>query len=330
MPGAHATSGRSPPASPRLYTLRVSLMDGPLTERFVAANPIVSRTLQIRGDQTLEDLHHAIFRAFDREEEHFYEFQLGRAPYDREGPHYVHPVIAEQDPELLGGTRPAGVVTQTTLDSLGLQVDRSFGYWFDFGDDWWHQIDVVDISPRVPPGRFPRILERVGASPPQYVDWDAEEEETSAAPPTPPSPRARRGTAEPPPSRFVLNPFLDVRWTRCPDCDQPTRLRKVPLVLRVPHHGLLALALLCRFCPLDSLLIAHQDVLEAQLHRVLGTQEPIKRYRILGVVRPELWRRGRAAKESLRLEDEAAIHPFRETERLGLQRGGWGPAELHS
>ena len=31
----------------------------------------------IRGDQTLEDLHHAIFDALGREEEHMYEFQLG-------------------------------------------------------------------------------------------------------------------------------------------------------------------------------------------------------------------------------------------------------------
>src|SRR5512135_50291 len=32
----------------------------------------MSRTIQIRGDQTLEDLHHAIFDAFDRWDEHMY------------------------------------------------------------------------------------------------------------------------------------------------------------------------------------------------------------------------------------------------------------------
>ena len=39
---------------------------------------------------------------------------------------------------------------QTTLDSLGLEVGRTFGYWFDFGDDWWHQINVEAIDDEVP------------------------------------------------------------------------------------------------------------------------------------------------------------------------------------
>ncbi len=37
----------------RLYTLEVTLIDGFLTEEFVEKNPVVSRTLQVRGDQTL-------------------------------------------------------------------------------------------------------------------------------------------------------------------------------------------------------------------------------------------------------------------------------------
>jgi hypothetical protein len=44
-------------------------------------------------------------------------------------------------------------VDQTTLDSLGLEVGRSFGYWFDFGDDWWHQINVEAIEDKVPGSR---------------------------------------------------------------------------------------------------------------------------------------------------------------------------------
>ncbi|MBN2476718.1 MAG: hypothetical protein JXB62_19060 [Pirellulales bacterium] len=26
------------------------------------------------------------------------------------------------------------------------EVDQPFGYWFDYGDDWWHQIDVQVIA----------------------------------------------------------------------------------------------------------------------------------------------------------------------------------------
>ena len=56
----------------RLYTLEVFLLSGPITEKFAKENPEISRTIQIRGDQTLEDLHHALFDAFDRSDEHMY------------------------------------------------------------------------------------------------------------------------------------------------------------------------------------------------------------------------------------------------------------------
>ena len=81
--------------------------------------------------------------------------------------------------ETFGGTTPAGDVTQTRLGAIGLNGDDAFGYWFDFGDDWWHQINVVAIQPEAPAGTYPRVTKRVGASPPQYDDWDEEEDEDS-------------------------------------------------------------------------------------------------------------------------------------------------------
>ena len=37
------------------------------------------RRIAIRGDQTLGHLHRAIYRAFDREEDHLYAFYFGRS-----------------------------------------------------------------------------------------------------------------------------------------------------------------------------------------------------------------------------------------------------------
>jgi hypothetical protein len=48
-----------------------------------------------------------------------------------------------------------------------LKVDQAFGYWFDFGDSWWHQINVVAIDDMVPKGKFPKVVRHVGKSPPQ-------------------------------------------------------------------------------------------------------------------------------------------------------------------
>lgn len=108
-------------ASKRLYTLTVFLFDGPVTKAFARRNRIVSRTIQILGHQTLAQLHQAIFRAFDRCEQHFYEFQVGgNGPRDPKARRYVLPgafEVQKADPD----QRPAGIVTQTPIGALGLR-----------------------------------------------------------------------------------------------------------------------------------------------------------------------------------------------------------------
>jgi hypothetical protein len=154
----------------RLYALEVFILSGPVSEKFIKKNPEMSRTIQIRGDQSLQDLHHAIFDAFDRYDEHMYEFQFGKGPMDPKSLRYVLPSAFETE---RGEEKPpAGRVDQTSIESLGLKVGQSFGYWFDFGDDWWHQINVEAIEDEVSVGKFPKLTKRVGKSPPQYTEED--------------------------------------------------------------------------------------------------------------------------------------------------------------
>jgi hypothetical protein len=149
----------------RVYTLQVFLTDGPVTKKFTGKE--ISRTIQIRGDQTLQTLHKAIFKAFDRWEEHLHEFNFGKGPYDRNGPRYT---LASNTKDFMTDEVTAGDVAKTTLNSLNLEVGRAFGYWFDFGDDWRHEIRVKAIESVPPKGRFPKVIARVGESPPQYAD----------------------------------------------------------------------------------------------------------------------------------------------------------------
>ena len=150
-----------------LYTLEVFIIGGPISEKFLKRNPEISRTIEIRGDQSLEDLHHAVFKAFDRFDDHMSEYQFGKGPNDPKGKRYVLPhVFDTREPNV------AGSVAETTIASLGLKVDQAFGYWFDFGDDWWHQINVAAIDDKQPKGKYPKVVKRVGKSPPQYMDED--------------------------------------------------------------------------------------------------------------------------------------------------------------
>jgi hypothetical protein len=160
-----STIGKTPS---RLYTMVIHLMGGPMCDEFEGL--IISRTIQIRGEQTLEDLHEAIFRAFDRFDEHLYEFLLGVGPDDRSA---IYSLPA--DFEFPGmENEMAGDVRATTIDSLGLEVGRAFGYRFDFGDDWLHQIDVTAIEDYSGKGKYPKITKKARKSPPQYPDEDDE------------------------------------------------------------------------------------------------------------------------------------------------------------
>lgn len=158
---------------PRIYTLDVILTSGPITQEFAKRNRSVARTIEIHGEQTLDDLHEAIYDAFDRDDPHMYEFQFGKGPMDRTGPRYVMPEALEYGDDI--GPAVAGITTETPLGNLGLKVGRHFGYWFDFGDDWRHQINVTAIADGPGTGEYPRVTKRVGESPPQYIDWEEEE-----------------------------------------------------------------------------------------------------------------------------------------------------------
>ena len=101
----------------RLYTLDVFLVGGPLADEFVEQNPVVSRTIDMRADQTLAELHVAIFKAFDREEQHLYEFQLGgRGPQDPKAKCYVLPMAMKETMVVTVPTaKSAGEVTLVVM-----------------------------------------------------------------------------------------------------------------------------------------------------------------------------------------------------------------------
>ena len=69
----------------------------------------------------------------------------------------------------------------------------------------------------------------------------------------------------PPRYSFVLNPYVRERFTKCPSCDAPTRVRKIPLVIHVDNPDAPRLVLLnktCRLCLVCETLIVDRVELE--------------------------------------------------------------------
>jgi hypothetical protein len=89
------------------------------------------------------------------------KFQFGKRPFDPDGPTYG---ISDRPSKKNKG----GSARTTKLEDLNLEPDHIFGYWFDFGDDWYHRIQVQRIEHAIPTVTYPRVIRRVGKSPPQY------------------------------------------------------------------------------------------------------------------------------------------------------------------
>ncbi len=74
---------------------------------------------------------------------------------------------------LFSGGKAAGV--KSRIKDLGLTASDWFTYLFDFGDEWWHLVELVKIEERLESAAdYPRVVEKRGQSPPQYPDWEEE------------------------------------------------------------------------------------------------------------------------------------------------------------
>ena len=148
------------------YRLTVHLLSN--YQYYFSAEPIL-RIIDVRGTDTLSDLHYALFEAFDREDDHLYEFYFGTdQPYDLTATRYSRAasmaVLSEDE-------KPALSPETATIDSLHLERGDVFYYLFDTGDDWWHRITVTEVNvPKVKSSRYPRLVKKIGKSPAQYEE----------------------------------------------------------------------------------------------------------------------------------------------------------------
>jgi hypothetical protein len=184
----------------------------------------VWRKIEMRADQTLEELHFAIQDAFKWDADHLFSFFLSGQAWDEsteyrlpegytpwgesiedEEEDWPEPTPKEREQALralFGGgegmkveemqahvdafwedflaeeevSAPGNVLT-TTLEELNLEPKQAFMYLFDYGDEWRFKVRVHAVDGNADPdAEYPRVVESVGEAPPQYPDWDEDED----------------------------------------------------------------------------------------------------------------------------------------------------------
>lgn len=99
----------------------------------------------------------------------------------------------------------------------------------------------------------------------------------------------------PPRDAFFLNPYSDLRFTRCPRCGHRTWRRKVPLFIVVAGYGAIIMGKTGPYCAQCHLVITHRDELDGELAIALERLDPEavgSDYSVIGTVELRAWRRG--------------------------------------
>lgn len=166
----------------QVYRLRVKL----------AHDKRTYRDILICGNQTFETLHKVIYKAFDREEEHLYRFtikkimqgaeelkKLMRSLGVRVSNKRRYETTEISCPECAKDDRyyadEVFNAAKTKIQKFDFELKQKFEYLFDFGDEWRHEIQVMEFLPVEKDKRYPQIVKVKGESPKQYPDYNEEE-----------------------------------------------------------------------------------------------------------------------------------------------------------
>lgn len=136
--------------------------------------PKIYRIIEASEDCSFEDLHIAIFNAFDRFDPHLYSFFITKSdtkniPSILRAPEITHPQNTEN---LFGFSDKKMSAAETKIGQVGLSAKDVLHYLFDFGDEWWHRIRVQTIKENKDTQKDIKVIKSVGKSPQQYPEDD--------------------------------------------------------------------------------------------------------------------------------------------------------------
>ncbi len=117
----------------------------------------IYRTIELKSEQTLDDLHFAILRSIDWDSDHLYSFFMNGERWD-ERYAFACPYEEEKPPW----------TDEAIIGELGLTLKHKFLYLFDYGDGNEFEIQIISIHPQASARQYPRVVDSQGKAPEQY------------------------------------------------------------------------------------------------------------------------------------------------------------------
>jgi hypothetical protein len=135
--------------------------------------PAVRRRVQVPGEVDLSVLHEVVQSVMGWTNSHLHEFEIAGRRYGIPDPDWPSQHVTDE--------------AKAKLFRLVKAGDR-FGYVYDFGDNWTHEIAVEKVFAAEAGVRYPRCVSGQGACPPEDVGgvWGYEEFQAVMADPAHP------------------------------------------------------------------------------------------------------------------------------------------------
>ncbi|GAH71333.1 unnamed protein product [marine sediment metagenome] len=119
-----------------------------------------------KGSDTLYDLYLEIQSAFGWDKDHLFSFYMSNRLGEAKSEYSGNPI--GRDPSSIEA-KPSGTAAQTEIQTLELKKGNQFKYFFYYGDNLFHTVEVLEVSKRCDVNEtYPFIVEKVGEPPHQY------------------------------------------------------------------------------------------------------------------------------------------------------------------
>ena len=124
---------------------------------------------------------------------------------------------------------------------------------------------------------------------------------------------------------FSLNPYPELRFSTCPDCEKKTGQRKVPLFIHVEPHNPIFLNYTNKYCSHCDMLIGHKHEIEHLLRiafEEINSDIIGNSYMLIGTVENKVWKGNLVQKLPLN-ELRNYVHDFKSIQTISMTIGGW-------
>ena len=128
---------------------------------------------------------------------------------------------------------------------------------------------------------------------------------------------------------LFLNPYHDTAFTRCPKCEEKTKIRKYCLVIHIDPKQLLSLNKSCRYCPTCDLIIVKHAELKGILTAFCEQNAPEiegNDFFVLGTMDRKDWKKGQT-EEMSQQEAIKRLFPFKDAWDFEVIPAGSYPKE---